>query len=42
MSKDFNQLLHALQQPLFWLSGVIFSVSAVVEHVPFMTYVFSH
>lgn len=40
MSKDFNQLLHALQQPLFWLSGVIFSVSAVVEHVPFMTYVF--
>lgn len=40
MSKDFNQLLHALQQPLFWLSGVIFSVQGVVEHLSVMKYVF--
>lgn len=40
MSKDFNQLLHALQQPLFWLSGIIFPVSHVVEKVHVMQYVF--
>lgn len=40
MSKDFNQLLHALQQPLFWLSGVIFSVQGVIEHLHVMQYVF--
>lgn len=40
MSKDFNQLLHALQQPLFWLSGVIFSVSQVTDKLPIMQYFF--
>lgn len=40
MSKDFNQLLHALAQPLFWISGVIFNVGTVIQHLPGLSFLF--
>jgi len=31
MSKDFGQLISALKQPFFWLSGIIFNMSIIAE-----------
>lgn len=32
VSKDFAQLMKALSQPFFWLSGVIFNMSLLADH----------
>ena len=31
MSKDFGQLISALKQPFFWLSGIIFNMSIIAQ-----------
>ena len=32
LSKDFGQLIQALRQPLFWLSGIIFNMSLLSQN----------